>query len=189
MPSKPNYLQRSLLQILSHWELGLQCMNLGDTDIQSMKQPTLQDESWSPSCQRFSGKLRLQYSEGLTLAWDSGGLMNVFGFTLSYFVTGSSCLPPGFPKIGWLCAICRSLQLSQSIRFYDVWVFVILTRCAWPIRVGWTVGKFGQPALDSVSTFSPSLPGALCCALEHCPCLAGEYRVGNSPLFTLLWAS
>ena len=114
MPSKPNYLQRSLLQILSHWELGLQCMNLGDTDIQSMKQPTLQDESWSPSCHRFSGKLRLQYSEGLTLAWDSGGLMNVFGFTLSYFVTGSSCLPPGFPKIGWLCAICRSLQLSQS---------------------------------------------------------------------------
>ena len=72
------------------------------------------------------------------------------------------------------------LSSSHSPQFYDVCFFIILTRCTWPIRVGWAVGKFGQPALDPISVFSPRLPGALRCALEHCPCSAGEYRVGNS---------
>lgn len=42
------------------------------------------------------------------------------------FVTGGkffSSLPPGFPTNGWLCAICRSLQLSQSTDLLDDWFY------------------------------------------------------------------
>lgn len=42
MPSKPPL--PVLLQMPSHWGLGLQCMHLGDTNTQSMGQPNLQDE-------------------------------------------------------------------------------------------------------------------------------------------------
>lgn len=86
---------------------------------------------------------------------------------------------------GW--AVPRQVYSPRSPPCYDV--LSELSSSAWPIRLGRIQVGLANQQLTTLVCSLPSLPTAVCCALEYRPCAAGEHRVGNSSVFSLPWAS